>query len=422
MEPAPRVGRVFFPLDEELALLPGNLAPRQHEHLVHLASWMPFAQASSLLTLLLGVQAGKETVRRLTEQAGRHVEQAQTQAAKAPWPEQSSTMASAARLVMSADGAYVPLVKGEWAEVRTLAIGKANASCAAGKKSETRANDLSYFSRMTSADHFSELAEVETRRRRLIDAKEVCAVMDGAEWLQGMVEMHRPDALRILDFPHAAEHLSLLLQALEQAGMHLPADLLPRLLHLLKHRGPQALLRLANRLPAPVAEREGVREHVSYLRKRAAQMDYPQFRKLGWPIASGSVESANKLVVQARLKGAGMHWARTNVNPMLALRNGVCNDRWTQNWQTGQSDQREQLHQRRTMRATRRKQMVLALEKPTLPTSEPPPPQPALPPPSPSRSSSSSAPAATLPGSSRPSAHHPWKRGPACSPSTFAKS
>src|SRR5579872_6478984 len=107
MEPAPSVGRVFFPLDEELALLPGNLAPRQHEHLVHLASWMPFAQASSLLTLLVGVQVGKETVRRLTEHAGRHMEQAQTQAAKAPWPEDPNKIVPAARLVMSADGAYV---------------------------------------------------------------------------------------------------------------------------------------------------------------------------------------------------------------------------------------------------------------------------------------------------------------------------
>lgn len=275
---------------------------------------------------------------------------------------------------------------------------------------------------MTSAEHLSELAEVETRRRQLIHAKEVCAVMDGAGWLPGLVDLHRPDALRILDFPHAAEHLSLLLQALSQAGMSLPADLLPRLLHHLKQRGPQALLRLANRLPAHLAEREGVREHLSYLRKREALMDYPQFRKLGWPIGSGSVESANKLVVQARLKGAGMHWERTNVNPMLALRNGVCNDRWTESWQTGQGDQHDQLHQRRTMRATRRRQLALDLEKPALPTSEPPPPQPPLPPPLPSRSASPPAPAATLPGSSRPSAHHPWKRGPACFPSTFAKS
>jgi len=75
---------------------------------------MPFAQASRLLTLLVGVQVGKETVRRLTEHAGRHMEQAQPQAAKAPWPEDPTKIVPAARLVMSADGAYVPLVKGEW--------------------------------------------------------------------------------------------------------------------------------------------------------------------------------------------------------------------------------------------------------------------------------------------------------------------
>jgi hypothetical protein len=234
MEPAPSVGRVFFPLDKELALLPGNLAPRQHEHLVQLACWMPFAKASHLLDLLLGVQVGEETVRRLTEQAGRQVEEAEEQAASAPWQEETVKMVPQARLAMSADGAYVPLVKGEWAEVRTLAKGLVKRSGASGSKSEIRTHDLSYFSRMTSAERFIELAEVETRRRKLVQAQEVCAVMDGAGWLQGLVDVHRPDAVRILDFPHAAEHIALLLQALQQAGMSLPADLLPRLLHHLK--------------------------------------------------------------------------------------------------------------------------------------------------------------------------------------------
>ena len=45
------------------------------------------------------------------------------------------------------------------------------------------------------------------------------------------------------------------------------------------------------------------------------------------------VESANKVVVEARLKGAGMHWSRASVNPLLALRNAVCNDRWAAAWQ-----------------------------------------------------------------------------------------
>lgn len=36
--------------------------------------------------------------------------------------------------------------------------------------------------------------------------------------------------------------------------------------------------------------------------------------------------------MQARLKGAGMHWQRVNVNAMLALRNLECNGRWQEGW------------------------------------------------------------------------------------------
>ncbi len=38
-------------------------------------------------------------------------------------------------------------------------------------------------------------------------------------------------------------------------------------------------------------------------------MQYPHYRQHGWPIGSGMVESANKVVVQARIKGAGMRFS-----------------------------------------------------------------------------------------------------------------
>ena len=75
-----------------------------------------------------------------------------------------------------------------------------------------------------------------------------------------------------------------------------------------------------------------IQHNLAYLDKRVAQMQYPAFQEQGWPIGSGCVESANKLVVEARLKGAGMHWQRANVDPLLALRNILCSDRWAQEW------------------------------------------------------------------------------------------
>jgi hypothetical protein len=274
---------------------------------------------------------------------------------------------------------------------------------------------LSYFSRMSDAATFAELAEVEMRRRAVSQAQALCAVTDGADWLQGFLDLHCPQAVRILDFPHAAEHLTLLLQALSQAGLDLPSDLLPRLCHRLKHHGPRLLLRLLSRLPAPLLQHEGVREHVSYLCKREALMQYPHYRKLGWPIGSGMVESANKVVVEARLKGAGMHWQASHVNPMLTLRNAVCNQRWEACWQEIGQEQARQRLRRRQQRATPRLRQLVSSLMLLLLRFRPPTAKPAA---SPSRPM---APAATLPGSSRPSAHHPWKRTPACRPKQLAK-
>ena len=73
---------------------------------------------------------------------------------------------------------------------------------------------------------FTEQAAVEMQRRQVRKAKEVSAVMDGADWLQVFTDKHRPDAVRILDFPHAAEHVTKLLEALTQTGMRFPPQML----------------------------------------------------------------------------------------------------------------------------------------------------------------------------------------------------
>jgi hypothetical protein len=268
MELAPGVGRGFFPLDEELALPPGtSLTPRQQDHLAHLSSWMPFERAAQMLECVLGVQVSEATVRRQTEQAGALAHAAQTQEAQAKQEEIQAGTAPA-RLVVSADGAMVPLVGGEWAEVRTVAIGEVAKAEVTQDEEEIHVEQLSYFSRLSTAETFADVAEGEMRRRAVGQAERVCAVSDGADWLQGFVDLHRPDALRILDFPHAAEHVSLLLQAVQQTGMQLPSDLLPRLLHRLKHRGPRLLMRLLGRMPDHLVHQEGIREHIGYLYKR----------------------------------------------------------------------------------------------------------------------------------------------------------
>ena len=315
---APSVGKVFFPLDKELELLPGNLAPRQQEHVVHLACWMPFDKAADMVEKLLGVQTNEETVRQLSERTGRWMEEGQTADLSTQEPDITKKSEYLQRCAYSVDGAMIPLVQKQWAETRTLAIGEPVEQHTSEGKREIHVRRLSYFSRLADAATFTALAEVEMRRRGVHEAKQVCAVTDGADWCQTFTDLHRHDALRILDFPHASEHVHGLLDALEHAGIHFPEKMFERSLHVLKHRGPRPLLRMADRLGETLAPKEGVRAHLFYLRKRETMMHYPQFQRDGWPIGSGMVESANKNVVEVRLKGPGMHWERKNVNPMLA--------------------------------------------------------------------------------------------------------
>lgn len=413
MEPVPVVGWVFSPLDKQLALALGSLTPTQEEHLVRLATGMPFARAGQMLHALTGVQVSEAMVRRHTEQAGHASEAAQRMQSQGLEVEPpSSTAPALAQIVLSADGAFVPLIGGVWAEVRTVAIGEIKPH-----GEHTHTTNLSYFSRMTDATTFTELAEGEIQRRQVRAAEHVAAVMDGASWLQELVTLARPDAVRILDFPHAAQHLSALLETTHQAGVHLPVEARARCLHLLKHAGPRPVLRWLRSLMRGLLEMDKVREDVAYLHKREAFMQYPRYRAAGWPIGSGMVESANKLVMQARLKGAGMHWAACHVNPMLALRNAVCNDRWSEVWAQAASFSWKQRRHRRASHAQDRQhqatqRFLLAWMRFLLPPPDvqPPPPLPTSPP----------APIAK----GRPAATHPWRRPwvPRSSTDQFAKS
>ena len=70
MEFARPAGRAFFPLDDELELLPGMLTPSLQEDLVHLGTWMPFERAVKELKHFARTDVSRPTVERITEVAG----------------------------------------------------------------------------------------------------------------------------------------------------------------------------------------------------------------------------------------------------------------------------------------------------------------------------------------------------------------
>jgi hypothetical protein len=270
--------------------------------------------------------------------------------------------------LLSVDGAMVPLVGKQWTEVKTLVVGEVEQE--AGREGEPviRAKELSYFSRCSEAGVFSRQALCETHRRGVESAKRVVAVTDGAEWAQGFIDHHRVDAVRILDFPHAAEHLAEAGRASfgEQSG-RLPAWLDAQR-HELRHGSSERVLAGLSQLGGKdEASREVIRHQVEYFEKRREMVRYAEFERAGYPIGSGSVESANKLVVEARLKQAGMHWAPVHVNPMAALRNVACNERWEEAWPQIAAHQQQGRQEKKLERHCRSRVEPEVSAKPTVP-------------------------------------------------------
>ena len=421
------MAQAFFPLDEQLRLQPGRLTPLQLQYLVHFASLHSFEQAAKLLHQHHGVQVSASTSRRQTEELGACAEVVQNEQALATLghqdaqPKTEEAGKEAVKQVMSSDGAFISLRGKGWAEVKTVLIGQVQENTRPRKQradQEVKTAQISYFSRMTNADTFIELATGELDRRGYLDATAVCAVQDGAEWIQSLIDAHRPDAVRILDFYHAAQYLSEIATLVSTAGTALGETWLDEQLHELKHHGPAKVLAEVGRLLKDHPQVEDLATKVHYLQKREQLLRYPLFEQQGWPLGSGSVESANTCVVGARLKGPGMHWEGRHVNPMLALRTGVCNDRWEE---TMQQASRQRLLTRRALRVARQKKkdeqrrqqvkrlllrLFFCLPHPKLKTR----PMPASAPQRARLAASSGTPGSA--DTHRPAPSHPWRRYP----------
>lgn len=286
----------------------------------------------------------------------------------------------AEKLQISADGARVPLLHGVWAEVKTLVIGEVQAPVEEQGETVVHTRNLSYFSRKVNVEEFQRLTLVEMHRRGVERAKEVVAVMDGAEWEQSFTDYHCPQAVRVLDFAHAAEHISQIGEFLHGKNTPETKRWLERHLHQLKHKGPDRLFGEFRKLQNQHPQATEISGNLAYLEKRKQQLQYPLFQMQGWPIGSGIVESGNKLVVEARLKGAGMHWAEEHINPMLTLRNILCSDRWKTEWPKIEDRLRLQNKQQRSRLHQSRKLIVETPEVPSIPLPEyiPLPVEPAL--------------------------------------------
>lgn len=159
------------------------------------------------------------------------------------------------------------------------------------------------------------------RGRGLRDGMEHVVTADGAKWIWDQVGRVFPDAVQIVDFYHACEHLMELCRLMHPGKDETEAKaLFGKRRAMLKAHGAPSLVRYfeTNGPQSPNAAQ--IEARLDYFRTNAGRMRYGVFRKKGYVIGSGAVEGACKSVINQRADLSGQRWHPEGALNVLRIR------------------------------------------------------------------------------------------------------
>lgn len=323
-------GKGYVPWDHELGLGVATLTPAASEVASMAGVQTSFAQSAEVtLQKLCGLRLSESTVERVTEAAGARLaqllrDQVTFGAPSDPWTWQRDARGrSCAYVGLDAIGVRQQGAHGAKADGRMAYVGLIYNPRSEHDDQCPEPHSVRYLA------GFYELNELGSQLRRQAaqvgcdDADQQIALSDGGSGLEDFFRKNFPRAECILDFWHAAEHLTELGLALYPEDEAQRQQRVRDWCHRLKHEGGAivvAILRELDLTNHPPSARQAHADCLRYFQNHQHRMDYPRYLANGWQIGSGPVESACKTVVANRLKGSGMRWGEDGSDALCHLR------------------------------------------------------------------------------------------------------
>jgi hypothetical protein len=223
-----------------------------------------------------------------------------------------------------ADGSMLFTREDGWKEVKVGRIFKSG-DCIRVKGKAGMISHSQYLAYLDGHKKFPrEMEQLLDRYRQ--SNQPVIFLSDGAAWIKNWIEDAYPQAISILDFYHAAEHLHDYAKA-EMKDDALRKQWVDKGLEQLLNGEVQKIIDELSK--GPVVSEEA-KKLIAYYQSNKTRMDYPGYKKLGAGIiGSGAIESAHRTVVQKRMKQSGQRWSRQGAQNMLHLRVINKNRQWS---------------------------------------------------------------------------------------------
>jgi hypothetical protein len=187
-------------------------------------------------------------------------------------------------------------------------------------------------------DHLAELLAAKLYHLGISQAECITFIADGApwiwdrfDWLVEVLKLPKAKVQCVLDFYHAAHHISLALRELSLSDDE-RRKVYKELRGELKNSRWQFVIDKLKELGADLLEDESnvfCRELRFFAKHgKAKHLNYATYKRRGLPLGSGAVESAIRRVINLRLKGNGMFWTEENAESMLQVRCQIMSTEW----------------------------------------------------------------------------------------------
>jgi hypothetical protein len=320
------------PLDEQFGLEPGAVTAGLAQLLALAGIEFSYDQSPKWLQAYLLFEVSENTVRSETEQMGALQEKREEALIQCSQDEiylqerQRTPGQVVPRLYGSIDAAKVrieprpkkghaPEEHEDWRDMKVLcwfeteSVPPAQRSTRQRKQAERqqvalRAKNLRYFCNITEADDFGQLLWATGCSLNADLSPELIFLGDGAVWIWNLVTKYYSNAIQIVDWYHAEEHLEMV----ASAAFAQDADRSNWLEGVKQALWNGQVEQVITACEALAASCELARKAAHYFYTHAERMRYARFRAAGYMIGSGTVESGCQQIVSQRLKLPGAQW------------------------------------------------------------------------------------------------------------------
>lgn len=318
------MGEITVPKGHPLSSRPMDfgISPCLQAHMCRLGSKLVFAEASEEFMEFLDIDISDKQIERVCHCYGEKLEELDWANAYSDSIQMKIDYKKDEPVYAMVDGSMLLTREEKWKEIKVGRVFGGHSLVDISKNRSLLTGSV-YAAHLGTASKFWERFSAE-----IPPSDHLVFISDGAKWIWNYIHERYPNCIQILDFFHCKEHICQFSNKFftsKEEAEQFAEELCAMLLDEKVDGAIEKLKRLETRSEGKRKEKETL---TGYLENNKERINYGRFKKNGLLIGSGAIESAQRDVVQKRMKLSGQRWTIPGAQQIVNLRVYHKSGRW----------------------------------------------------------------------------------------------